>query len=237
VSDAHARWTDVDHYFAALWVAPDDTLSAAIDASRNAGLPDIAVAPNMGKMLQMLVRMNRTRRVLEIGTLGGYSTIWMARGIAPGGQVITLELNAAHARVARANFRRAGVADIVTLREGPALVSLEQMTHEEGAPFDFIFIDADKANIPHYFMWALELSRAGTVIVVDNVVREGEVANAASTDASVVGVRQFNELVAREPRVSATAVQTVGTKGYDGFAMLLVGMPLATAPLGTPVVT
>jgi len=229
MSDSNQLWTDVDHYFAELFVGADATLTNALASSSAAGLPDIAVAPNQGKLLHLLVRMNRARRVLEIGTLGGYSTIWMARALPADGQLITLELNAKHAAVARANFEGAGVASKVELREGAALCSLQELVREKSAPFDFVFIDADKANIPGYFEFALLLTRPGSVIVVDNVVRNGAIIDPDGSDASVQGVRQFNTMVAAEPRVTATALQTVGVKGYDGFAILLVVEPHRTA--------
>lgn len=225
MSDPNKLWTDVDHYFSDLFVGNDVALSNALTSSANAGLPDIAVAPNQGKLLHLLVRMGRARRVLEIGTLGGYSTIWMARALPADGSLITLELDSKHATVARANFVTAGVANKIELREGAALQSLEQLVHDRVDPFDFVFIDADKANIPGYFELSLKLTRAGSVIVVDNVVRNGGVIDANTSDASVQGVRKFNDLVAAETRVSATALQTVGVKGYDGFAIMLVVDP------------
>ena len=225
MSDANKLWSAVDHYFAELFVGTDTTLAKALVESSAAGLPDIAVAPNQGKLLHLLVRMNRARRVLEIGTLGGYSTIWMARALPADGQLLTLELNAKHATVARANFESAGVAKIVELREGAALSSLQTLAREAAAPFDFVFIDADKANIPAYFEFALQLTRPGSVIVVDNVVRNGAIIDKDSSDPSVQGVRQFNETAAAEPRVTVTALQTVGVKGYDGFAIMLVVDP------------
>ena len=216
------RWATVDEYFSKLFIQPDKALSQALTASTHAGLPEIAVAPNQGKLLQLLVRMSNAKRVLEIGTLGGYSTIWMARALPNDGVLITLELDQKHADVARANFKNAGVDKTVMLRQGAALDSMRQMIAEKAEPFDLIFIDADKANIPYYFTMSLTMSHIGTVIIVDNVVREGEVINEHSTDASVIGVRAFNKLVAAEPRVSATALQTVGVKGYDGFVIMQV---------------
>jgi predicted O-methyltransferase YrrM len=169
--------------------------------------------------------MNRAKRILEIGTLGGYSTIWMARALPAGGKLVTLELDEKHAKVALANIANAGLRDVVELRQGAAVNSLRELINEDTAPFDFVFIDADKANIPRYFELALKLTQPGSVIIVDNVVREGAVADPASTDASVIGVRTFNDMVAAEPRVSATALQTVGVKGYDGIAIMLVVNP------------
>ncbi|MBC8090233.1 MAG: O-methyltransferase [Phycisphaerae bacterium] len=219
---AEETWTNVDEYFSSLFVGTDAALSLALSASTDAGLPEIAVAPNQGKLLHLLVRMSGAKRVLEIGTLGGYSTIWMARALPKNGQLVTLELDETHAKVAQANFERAGLEKVIELRRAAAVNSLQELLIEGVAPFDFVFIDADKANIPRYFEFALKLTRVGSVIIVDNVVRDGKVVDAASTDASIVGVRKFNEMVAMEPRVSATALQTVGTKGYDGLAIMLV---------------
>jgi predicted O-methyltransferase YrrM len=180
------------------------------------------VSPVQGALLELLARLCGARAILEIGTLGGYSTIWLARALPPGGRLVTLEAQEKHAAVARANFERAGVAGAVDLRVGRAADSLPKLAAEGAGPFDFVFIDADKAGTPEYFTWALRLSRRGTVIVVDNVVRGGAVTDTASDDPSVLGIRRFNELVAAEPRVAATAIQTVGSKGYDGFAMAVV---------------
>jgi predicted O-methyltransferase YrrM len=216
-----AKWTEVDDYFAELFVSPDPVLDAVLAASDAAGLPAINVAPNQGKLLMLLARMKGARRILEIGTLGGYSTIWLARGLPADGRLVTLEADARHAEVARANIAHAGFSDIVDLRLGPALETLPLLVKQE-EPFDLIFIDADKPNNPRYFDFALELSRPGTLIIADNVVRDGAVARKGSRDPSVEGIRRFNELVAAEPRVSATAIQTVGTKGHDGLAIALV---------------
>jgi predicted O-methyltransferase YrrM len=212
------QWNAVDHYLNETMVAEDDALSAAVHESERAGLPSIQVAPNQGKLLHLLAKTMGARNILEIGTLGGYSTIWLARALPAGGRVITLEAEPKHAEVARANFARAGLADKIELRLGKALDTLPKLT----GPFDLFFIDADKPSIPEYFDWALELSRPGSLILVDNVVRKGAVADPASSDPNVQGVRRFNEKVAREPRVSATTIQTVGTKGYDGIAFVLV---------------
>jgi predicted O-methyltransferase YrrM len=211
-------WQDVDRYIAEMLVQPDEALQAALDASDAAGLPPISVSPAHGKLLWTFARMLDARRILEIGTLGGYSTIWLARGLSPSGRLITLEAVARHAEVARSNIERAGLSDKVEIRVGQALDTLPGL---EG-PFDLSFIDADKQNNPQYFHWALKLSRPGSLIVVDNVVREGRVIEAGLKDAGVQGVRRLNELIAAEPRVAATAVQTVGSKGYDGFAVALV---------------
>jgi predicted O-methyltransferase YrrM len=216
------QWNAVDHYLNETLVAEDEILSAAVKDSERAGLPSIQVAPNQGKLLHLLARTMGARSVLEIGTLGGYSTIWLARALPPGGCVITLEAEPRHAEVARANLARAGLANVIDLRLGRALDTLPKLAAEGRGPFDLFFIDADKPSIPEYFDWALRLSRPGSLILVDNVVRRGAVADPASDDPNVQGVRRFNERVAREPRVSATTIQTVGTKGYDGIAFALV---------------
>ena len=216
------KWSAVDRYFADLLVPADPVLEAALAASDDAGLPAHNVAPNQGKMLMLLARLQGARTILEIGTLGGYSTIWLARALPAGGRLVTLEAKATHAKVARANIARAGLAEIVELRVGPALETLPRLAAEGREPFDLIFIDADKPNNPDYLSWALTLARRGSLIVADNVVRGGAVIDASSTDPSVKGVRRFTELLAAEPRVSATAIQTVGSKGYDGFALALV---------------
>ncbi|HYR36735.1 MAG TPA: O-methyltransferase [Burkholderiales bacterium] len=197
---------------------PDAALEAALEASDAAGLPPISVSPAHGKLLWTFARLLNARRILEVGTLGGYSTIWLARGLAPGGKLITLEALEKHAKVARANIERAGLSAVVEIRVGQALETLPGIA----GPFDLTFIDADKQNNAEYFSWALKLSRPGSLIVVDNVVREGAVIDARSRDASVQGVRRLNDLMAKERRVSATAIQTVGVKGYDGFAVALV---------------
>ncbi|HSU78691.1 MAG TPA: O-methyltransferase, partial [Burkholderiales bacterium] len=211
-------WENVDRYISETLVQPDDALAAALEASDAAGLPPISVSPAHGKLLWLLARTLGAKRILEIGTLGGYSTIWLARGLAPGGRLVTLEALEKHAAVARKNLARAGLADCVEVRIGKALDTLPQLV----GPFDLAFIDADKQNNPEYFRWALKLSRPGSLLVVDNVVRDGAVIDARSRDAAVQGVRRLYELIAAEPRVSATAVQTVGVKGYDGFAIALV---------------
>jgi predicted O-methyltransferase YrrM len=216
------RWSKVDNYLVSLLSPTDEVLISALADSDAAGLPPISVAPNQGKMLELLARMCGARRILEIGTLGGYSTISLARALPPSGKLITLELEPAHARVARANLDRAGLEELVDIRVGPATESLRSMVADEEEPFDFIFIDADKEGYPEYLELSLALTRFGTVIVADNIVRDGEVANLESTDERVRGVRLFLELAAADPRVSATAIQTVGSKGYDGFALLLV---------------
>jgi predicted O-methyltransferase YrrM len=220
--DPSAHWTAVDHYITDLFIPPDPALDAALEASDAAGLPPISVSPNQGKLLQLIAKIRGARTILEIGTLGGYSTIWLARGLPADGRVITLEYSPKHAAVATANIARAGLSGIVEVRVGAALETLPQLAAEGQGPFDFIFIDADKPNNAEYFRWALRLSRPGSVIITDNVVRDGAVIDPHSQDAAVQGVRRFNELVAGEPRVSATEIQTVGSKGYDGFAIALV---------------
>ncbi len=215
-------WTAVDRYITDVLVAPDAALNAALKASDAAGLPSINVSPNAGKLLHVLARVMGARNILEIGTLGGYSTIWLARALAPGGRLITLEADPKHADVAHANIARAGLTDIVELRLGPALDTLPQLAAERRGPFDLIFIDADKQSIPDYFAWALKLARRGSLIIVDNVVRGGAVIDAASEDPAILGVRRFNDMIAAEPRLTATAIQTVGCKGYDGLAIALV---------------
>jgi predicted O-methyltransferase YrrM len=218
-------WTAVDDYFNERLVPADPELEAALRHSATAGLPSISVSRSQGKMLFLLARILGARAILEIGTLGGYSTIWLARALPAGGRLITLELEAKHAEVARANIEHAGLADVVELRTGPALETLPRLAAEGCGPFDLIFIDADKESIPEYFRWALRLSRPGSLILVDNVVRKGAVIDSGNDDPRVQGVRRFTELVAKEPRVSAVAVQMVGSKGYDGMAMLLVTEP------------
>ncbi|MEJ7813159.1 MAG: O-methyltransferase [Gemmatimonadaceae bacterium] len=216
------QWAAVDGYLTGLLVSPDAALAAALEASAAAGLPDIQVTPTQGKLLHLLARVQGARTILELGTLGGYSTIWLARALPAGGRLVTLEADPTHAGVARANIERAGLAGVVEVRLGPALETLPQLAAEGRGPFDLIFIDADKEHMPEYFGWALSLSRRGSLIIGDNVVREGAVADAASADSRVQGVRRFLEMLAAERRVSATAIQTVGTKGYDGLAIALV---------------
>lgn len=212
-------WTAVDHYFDAALTPADLALDAALKASEAGGLPAIQVSATQGKQLHLLARSIRARRILEVGTLGGYSTIWLARALPQDGQLITLEVDPHHADVARSNIGNAGLADRVEVRVGPALESLPELT----GPFDLVFIDADKPNNAGYFAHALRLSRPGAVIIVDNVVRNGAVVDAANGDAAVQGTRRLIEAVAAEPRVTATAIQTVGTKGYDGYLLAIVG--------------
>ena len=219
------QWLSVDEYLVSLLVPADESLDDALSASAKAGLPPINVAPNQGKFLTLLARVSGAKRILEIGTLGGYSTIWLARSLPSGGQLVSLELDPHHAHVAGENIARAGLGALVDIRVGPANASLRQMIDQGTEPFDFIFIDADKEGYPEYLELSLLLSRVGTVIVADNVVRNGEVANAQSTDSMVLGVQSFLARAAAESRLDATAVQTVGSKGYDGFALLVVTEP------------
>jgi predicted O-methyltransferase YrrM len=213
-------WAAVDRYIDDVLVAPDEALSAALAASARAGLPPIAVSPSQGKLLHLMARAQSARRILEIGTLGGYSTIWLARALPEDGKLITLEADSKHAEIAGANIARAGLDRRVDLKLGEALKTLPLLAAE--APFDFTFIDADKPNNANYFSWALKLSRRGSLIVVDNVVRDGEIVKASSRDPGVMGVRRLFDFIAAEPRVSATAIQTVGSKGYDGLVVALV---------------
>jgi predicted O-methyltransferase YrrM len=215
-------WASVDDYISGLFVPPDAVLDAALQRSQAAGLPEIQVTPALGKLLHLLARMQHAERILEIGTLGAYSTIWLARALPANGRLITLEFNPKHADVARANLADAGLTEKVEVRLGKAAEGLQQLAQEKSAPFDLIFIDADKAGYPEYLRLVLPLSRPGTLLIADNVVRNGAVADANSTDADVLGVRRFNEMLAKDPRVSATAMQTVGGKGYDGFALATV---------------
>jgi len=219
---AQEQWTLVDHYLGDLLVPSDPALDAALQASAAAGLPPINVSPPQGKLLLLLAQIQGARTILEIGTLGGYSTIWLARALPVDGRLITLEANPTHADVARANIARAGLTAVVEVRVGRALDTLPQLAAEGHGPFDLIFIDADKPSNPEYVAWALTLSRRGSLIIVDNVVRDGAVINADSDDPTIRGVRRSIDLLATEPRVSATAIQTVGSKGYDGFALAVV---------------
>jgi predicted O-methyltransferase YrrM len=213
------QWNAVDSYICSLVLPSDPALENALAASTAAGLPAINVSPNQGKFLHLLAKIAGAKNILEIGTLGGYSTIWLARALPPTGKLITLEFDPKHAEVATKNIASAGFANQVRVIVGPALESLPKLANEK---FDFIFIDADKVNTAPYFQWAMKLSHKGAIIIVDNVVRDGEIINAASTDEGVVGVRKFNDLLKNEKHVDATAIQTVGSKGYDGFAILVV---------------
>jgi predicted O-methyltransferase YrrM len=215
-------WSAVDDYYADLLVRPDEALEAALEASDAAGLPTIAIAPNIGKLLNLMARAMGARRILEIGTLGGYSTIWLARALPADGRLLTLDFDPKHTKVARGNIERASLSHLVEHREGPALDSMAQLVEAGEAPFDFIFIDADKESYAEYLESSLKLSRPGTMIVADNVVRAGKISEAASNDPLVQGIRRFNEALAAEPRLSATAIQTVGVKGHDGLAIALV---------------
>jgi predicted O-methyltransferase YrrM len=220
--DPSSIWTAVDDYVSGLLMGDDAVLARALDASRTAGLPSINVSPPQGKLLHLLARAQQARRVLEIGTLGAYSTIWIARALPPDGRVVTIEADRKHAEVARGNIVRAGLGALVDLRVGRALDVLPEIAREMIEPFDLTFIDADKPNTLEYFEWALRLSRGGSVIIADNVVREGAVRDVRSTDAAVRGMQRFLAGVAAEPRVDATVIQTVGAKGYDGFAYIFV---------------
>jgi predicted O-methyltransferase YrrM len=216
------QWTAVDSYISDRLAPPDQALEAALADSAAAGLPAINVTPNQGKFLMLLAMAQGARRILELGTLGGYSTIWLARALPAGGRLITLEAEPKHATVARANISRAGLNEVIDLRLGRALDLLPRLAAEGGGPFDLIFIDADKANIPEYFQWAIKLGRPGSIIIADNVVRKGAIVDGGSSDPNVQGVRRFYDMLATESRVSATAIQTVGSKGYDGFAMAVI---------------
>jgi predicted O-methyltransferase YrrM len=211
-------WTTVDRYLTNLLVRPDAALDAALADSAAAGLPAINVSPPQGKLLHLLARLMGAKTILEIGTLGGYSTIWLARALPPGGRLVTLEYDPGHAAIAQKNIERAGLSSVIELRLGPALETLPKLA----GPFDLIFIDADKPSTQDYFTWSLKLSRPGSLIVVDNVVRQGGVADPSNDDQNVRGVRRCLEMMAAEPRVTATAIQTVGGKGYDGFALAVV---------------
>src|SRR6201981_2066797 len=220
--DSLDRWAAVDRYFSEQLSLSDPALDAAVAANKSAELPAIDVAPNQGKLLQLLARMVGARRILEIGTLGGYSTIWLARGLPAGGRLITLEFSPKHAEIARANIARAGLSDRIEIRIGAALDTLPKLQTEIAEPFDLIFIDADKPNNSEYLRWAIKLSRPGTLIIIDNVVGDGAVIDADSPDKDVQGGRHLFELLANEPLLRSTAVQTVGVKGSDGFPFPLV---------------
>jgi predicted O-methyltransferase YrrM len=220
--DSQKTWAAVDKYFQKHLVPGDKYLEATVKANRKAGLPAIDVSPLQGHHLNLLVRITQPKRVLEIGTLGGYSTICMARALPVVGRIVTLEFSPKHAKVAHKNMKNAGVLDRVDLRIGPALQTLPVLESEGAGPFDFIFIDADKQSNAEYVKWALRLSRVGTTIVVDNVVREGKVVDGKSKDPDIVGTRRMTELIAKEPRLSATVMQNVGAKGYDGFLLAVV---------------
>ena len=215
-------WAAVEKYVDGLLIPSDPVLEAAVAASEAAGLPDIAVTSSQGKLLYLLARLQRARRILEVGTLGGYSTIWLARALPEDGSVVTIESEKQHCEVARVNVERADLSGLVEFREGKALDVLPELAAEGLEPFDLVFIDADKENTEAYFRWALRLSRVGAAILVDNVIRQGKVAEPETDDARVEGMRRFFEMLAAEPRVTATTIQTVGRKGYDGFTLAMV---------------
>jgi predicted O-methyltransferase YrrM len=226
------RWAAVDGYVTERLVGPDPVLDDVLRANATEGLPAIDVSPAQGRFLELLVRIQGARRVLEVGTLGGYSTIWLARALPADGRIVTLEVDPHHAEVARANLERAGVAHRVDLRVGPALDALPGLVGDGAGPFDLTFVDADKVRTPDYVAWALRLSRPGSIIVADNVVRDGRLADAASDEPAVVGGRRLHDLLAGEPRLTATTIQTVGAKGYDGFTIALVGPEDPADPSG-----
>jgi len=233
--DELARWTAVDRYFGTVLRDSDPALAASLAAAAAAGLPAIQVSPLQGKLLYILATAVGARRILEVGTLGGYSTLWLARALPRDGRLVSLELDPRHAEVARANLRRAGVAEKVDVRVGPAAESLARLAAEEAPPFDLTFVDADKEGYPAYLEWAVRLSRPGALVVADNVVRRGDVVDPHSEDPSVRGVRRMMERVADDPRLSATVVQTVGSKGYDGMAVAVVLAPGAAPGTEGPV--
>jgi predicted O-methyltransferase YrrM len=216
------QWSAVDSYITDLFLPPDPALEAALVSSAAAGLPAISVSPTQGKLLHLLARAVGARKILELGTLGGYSTIWLARALPADGHLISLELDPKRAELARANVARAGLSGLAEIRQGSALDTLPQLLREGRGPFDLIFIDADKPGYADYLTWSLKLAHPGTLIVADNVVRKGEVADPKSKDDNVQGIRKFNKLLAAEKRVTTTVIQTVGSKGYDGFALILV---------------
>jgi len=216
------RWAAVDRYLAAAFVHRDAGLDAAAAAREAAGLPPVDVSPGEGKFLYLLARVREARAILEVGTFAGYSTIWLARALPPDGRLVTLEIDPARAALARANVARAGLANRVDMRVGPALDTLPRLAAEGAGPFDLIFLDADKRNNPGYLEWSLRLARPGTLIVADNIVRGGAVADPETRDPDALGVRRFNEMVAADPRLAAAAMQTVGAKGWDGLALVLV---------------
>lgn len=219
---AQDLWSAVDKYISDLFIAPDFALEAALDSSKAAGLPTINVSPAQGKLLHLLAQVQGAHKILELGTLGGYSTIWLARALPPEGRLISLEIDPKRAEIARANIARAELANVVEIRLGNAVDSLQQLLTEGRGPFDLIFIDADKPGYAEYLKLCLKLSRPGTLIIADNVVRKGAVTDPASTDKNVQGIRKFNEALAAEKGVTATVIQTVGCKGYDGLALILV---------------
>jgi len=215
-------WTAVDEFLSGQLLAPDPVLDEVLRACSTAGLPEIQVSPVQAKLLYLFARMQRAQRILEVGTLGGYSAIWLARGLAPNGELLTLELDPAHVRVAAANVERAGLGDRIEILEGLALDSLPRLEQERRGPFDLVFIDADKESNPQYLDWAVRLGRPGTLIVVDNVVRDGRVLDADNSEPSIVGTRAVLAAMGAHPRLDSTAIQFVGVKGYDGFAVAIV---------------
>jgi predicted O-methyltransferase YrrM len=215
-------WTNVDRYFGDLLAPEDSHFKSIVEANQAAGLPSIDVPALLGKFLDLMIRISGARRVLEVGTLGGYSTLWLARAVPPDGRVITLELEPRHAEIARTNLQNAGVLDRVDIRFGKAIDSLRELHESSAQPFDLIFLDADKQGLPEYLEWSLKLSRPGTVIIADNVVRDGKVIDSDNADPNIQGVRRLTELMASEPRLSATAIPTVGARGYDGFSIAVV---------------
>jgi predicted O-methyltransferase YrrM len=216
------KWAAVDNYLGEVLLGRNSALEAALETSAAAGLPSIQVSACQGKLLHLLARLHGARRILEIGTLGGYSTIWLARALPPSGRLVTLEVDPERAKVALVNIERANFAEVVDLRIGPALETLPKLEAERCGPFDLIFIDADKPRTPDYFLWALKLARDGSLIIVDNVIRKGALIDQENTDPDVQGMRRFFAILGSESRVAATAIQTVGSKGYDGFAIALV---------------
>lgn len=216
------QWTEVDQYLAGLFAPPDPVLEQALESADAAGMPPINVSPNQGRLLYLLARAVRAQRILEIGTLAAYSTIWLARGLEPGGRLVTLEINPEHAAVAQANLTRAGLSESVEVRLGSALDSLTELAASGGTPFDLVFIDADKPGTPDYVSWAIQLTRPGGLIVVDNIVRGGRISEPATADANARGMQVALELLAKDPRVTGAALQTVGSKGWDGFAIAVV---------------
>jgi caffeoyl-CoA O-methyltransferase len=218
----HELFGSVDNYINSLLMPHDDALAAVERSLHESGIPQISVSPNQGKFLQVLAKLCGARKILEVGTLGGYSTIWMARALPPGGKLITLELEHRHAEVARSNFERAGLGNVIDIRLGKAIDILPALKASDEGPFDMIFIDADKPPYAEYFQWALKLSRPGTLIVADNVIRGGKVLDAQSDDDTVKGVQRFNKMLAQTPGVTATIIQNVGAKEHDGMALIVV---------------
>jgi predicted O-methyltransferase YrrM len=218
-------WITVDRYLSETLISPDHQMEEALEANACAGLPPIDVAPNQGKLLHLIARVQGAKRILEVGTLGGYSTIWLARALPADGKLITLELDPKHASVAANNINRAGLGSRVEIRVGPALDSLAKLEEENAGPFDLVFLDADKPNNPKYLDWAVRLSRPGTLIIGDNVIRDGAIVEKENSDPRVIGTRAFLEKLGNDPRLDATAIQTVGSKGYDGFALAVVKSP------------